>query len=110
MHQNTTNRPTAVGARHVKECARASPIPRDCNRTAACASSREAGRELGACTAGPTHPPLGLPASSPPVHRTVKTVTVNVLGMHMPAATCRSRVGLEPPQPSQLEPSWAWAA
>lgn len=72
MHQNTTNRPTAVGARHVKECARASPIPRDCNRTAACASSREAGRELGACTAGPTHPPLGLPASSPPVHRTVK--------------------------------------
>lgn len=56
-----------------------------------------------------THPSTlwELPATSPvhPVHRTVRTVTVNVLRMHMPAATCRSRVGLEPSLPPKAQPA-----
>lgn len=105
--------PSAVGARHVKEVRKG--ISGKCNRAAACASSREAAGSLGACTAGPTHPSvtsaaaLGLaclvaqPASSPQFTVPSEPLTVNVLRMHMPAATCRSRVG--PPRAPQDKPS-----
>jgi hypothetical protein len=80
------------------------------------------GRELGACTAGPTHPTpgsLGVPARLPnahlpvqPAHRTVRAVTRK----HGSGCICQQphagpgwALGL-PPQHSQLMPSWAWSA